>query len=571
MGGGTTARVLALLIALTGGGAPAVGSSPAPVVECSKRLERSATRAARARLRVLGRCMAEATACPGALDAVPGAAPDACAALAGGRCRARLAGLERFALRSGRAAAACLATIDADALLDGDLGYSGLAPFCPTVRLRADVPDDALACQAAAVACTAATAIGILAPRVRDVLGRAGISFADTPGCLASTLCGNGTIDGDEECDDGSANSDTRPDGCRTTCMEAACGDGVVDDGEDCDDANQRDGDGCDGECFVEAGVCGNGILDEDEECDDGNHRARDGCDEECVVEDGVCGNGVVEDGEECDDGGATGAGRCDADCRLRDGICGDGVADADEECDEGVRNSDTLPDRCRTDCTEPFCGDDVVDPGHAEECEPAGTLLCTDECAWRLPLGAVGSGRDASLAACQHALLRNGIVAVTRTRAIVGRCVRGVADCTLGSGDATDACLARAARICLHAAARRQQAIAKLAAVTTRHCRAHSTAALLRPDSGLGFAAVAADCPFARAAPPAPSDLITCVFDRARCVGERLVALTVPLARELLDEVDVDPDVRFACVPEPDEAEGSSPSAAFVEMSAGG
>jgi hypothetical protein len=41
--------------------------------------------------------------------------------------------------------------------------------------------------------------------------------------------CGNGVVEGDEECDDGDANSDTEPDACRTDCSEHRCGDGVVD------------------------------------------------------------------------------------------------------------------------------------------------------------------------------------------------------------------------------------------------------------------------------------------------------------------------------------------------------
>jgi hypothetical protein len=47
--------------------------------------------------------------------------------------------------------------------------------------------------------------------------------------------CGNGTVDGQEACDNGAANSDRTPDACRLDCTKAKCGDGVVDSGEQCD------------------------------------------------------------------------------------------------------------------------------------------------------------------------------------------------------------------------------------------------------------------------------------------------------------------------------------------------
>jgi MYXO-CTERM domain-containing protein len=49
------------------------------------------------------------------------------------------------------------------------------------------------------------------------------------------SFCGNGRLDGGEECDNGATNSDTAPDACRATCVRAHCGDGVKDTGEACD------------------------------------------------------------------------------------------------------------------------------------------------------------------------------------------------------------------------------------------------------------------------------------------------------------------------------------------------
>lgn len=57
---------------------------------------------------------------------------------------------------------------------------------------------------------------------------------------------------------------------------------------------------------------------------------------------------------------------------------CGDEVVDPGEACDDGdTRNSDDLPDACRSDCVEASCGDGVVDTG--EDCDQ--TDDCTADC----------------------------------------------------------------------------------------------------------------------------------------------------------------------------------------------
>lgn len=68
-------------------------------------------------------------------------------------------------------------------------------------------------------------------------------------------VCGNGTVEGDEECDEGLANSDELPDACRTDCTNPGCGDGVTDSGEDCDDANENEYDGCTTSCEADAAL----------------------------------------------------------------------------------------------------------------------------------------------------------------------------------------------------------------------------------------------------------------------------------------------------------------------------
>ena len=106
-----------------------------------------------------------------------------------------------------------------------------------------------------------------------------------TSGMTTSTtgtapVCGDGTPDPGEQCDDGNT---TSGDGCASDCTDepAACGDGTVDPGEGCDDGNTTSGDGCSALCAEEA-LCGNTQLDPGEECDDGNMTPGDGCENDC-------------------------------------------------------------------------------------------------------------------------------------------------------------------------------------------------------------------------------------------------------------------------------------------------
>ncbi|HEY0255430.1 MAG TPA: Ig-like domain-containing protein, partial [Kofleriaceae bacterium] len=54
--------------------------------------------------------------------------------------------------------------------------------------------------------------------------------------------CGDGIVQGAEQCDDGNKNN---ADACLNNCMTATCGDGVVGPGEECDDGNQSNSDAC--------------------------------------------------------------------------------------------------------------------------------------------------------------------------------------------------------------------------------------------------------------------------------------------------------------------------------------
>jgi cysteine-rich repeat protein len=71
-------------------------------------------------------------------------------------------------------------------------------------------------------------------------------------------------------------------DGCSTwpanqSCTVPVCGNGTIESGEECDDSNTSPGDGCSATCQTELG-CGNGVLDAGEECDDNNINSGDCC-----------------------------------------------------------------------------------------------------------------------------------------------------------------------------------------------------------------------------------------------------------------------------------------------------
>lgn len=66
---------------------------------------------------------------------------------------------------------------------------------------------------------------------------------------LPDPVCGNGTTEANEQCDDGNTVSG---DGCSSVCTIEVCGNGVTDSGEQCDDGNTASGDGCSNVCVIE-------------------------------------------------------------------------------------------------------------------------------------------------------------------------------------------------------------------------------------------------------------------------------------------------------------------------------
>ena len=252
---------------------------------------------------------------------------------------------------------------------------------------------------------------GKLSPRVSLILGGLigiGVFFVSLSSVLAATddvnisatvpaICGNSTVEGSEECDDGNT---TSGDGCSATCVveedegggtsppppppAAQCGNGVVETGEQCDDGNQVSGDGCSGACQLESqppAICGNGTVEGSEQCDDGNQVSGDGCSSSCTIETGpVCGNSVLESGEQCDDGNLASGDGCSSACQIElpPAVCGNGQVEGAEQCDDGNQVSG---DGCSASCVieaGPACGNGQVEG--SEQCDD-GNLQNGDGC----------------------------------------------------------------------------------------------------------------------------------------------------------------------------------------------
>jgi uncharacterized delta-60 repeat protein len=185
--------------------------------------------------------------------------------------------------------------------------------------------------------------------------------LADPP-----AVCGNGTVEHPETCDDGNTSAgDCCSGACELEPAGAPCADdgsvctidactgagacahaagnagtpcrpaaGSCDAAETCDgvapacpaDAHVPDGTACTGDPCAhptcQAGtctpgpttpVCGDGVVCGAEQCDDGNGASGDGCDAGCIPT--ACGNGVLTVGEQCDDANLVAGDGCAAGC----------------------------------------------------------------------------------------------------------------------------------------------------------------------------------------------------------------------------------------------------------------
>jgi cysteine-rich repeat protein len=112
-----------------------------------------------------------------------------------------------------------------------------------------------------------------------------------TCGQDSCTFCGDGIVNGGEQCDDGNSNDN---DNCRNTCVPPICGDGIINNSgcnETCDTnafpagAPASHGPCRPGPCGQPAACtfCGDGIVNNGEQCDDGNAVDTDLCQNNCT------------------------------------------------------------------------------------------------------------------------------------------------------------------------------------------------------------------------------------------------------------------------------------------------
>jgi cysteine-rich repeat protein len=264
-----------------------------------------------------------------------------------------------------------------------------------------------------------------------------------TDGCTAScavAACGDGLVQaGVDGCDDGNVLTEECNYGaasctiCNATCVSAAgetdlCGDGTLDAAEFCDDGNTDNDDSCSNSCLcgagyhVESGVCTSNARS----CVAANATAAfeswtggaygactaTACDATYHVEAGACASDTLS----CSVANATTATQswtgsdytacaatgCDAGYSLLAGACvaagcGNSAVEAGEACDDG--NLDAT-DACTTVCTIATCGDSLEQAG-VEGCDDGNTV--TEECAYGAASCAVCSGSCTIAAGVTH------------------------------------------------------------------------------------------------------------------------------------------------------------------------
>lgn len=190
---------------------------------------------------------------------------------------------------------------------------------------------------------------------------------------LPPAACGDGVVEGSEECDQGAKNGGPE---CAADCTLHVCGDRILAPNvEECDDGplNGKLGAACTANCT--SNVCGDGHVGPGEACDAPEDPS---CTADCAFVD--CGDGVMTGSEECDDGNLDNSDACTNRCTLA--RCGDGVLQAAEQCDDGnIDPGDACTDACMTArcgdgqlwIGEEECDDGNIKPG--DQCSPACTL----------------------------------------------------------------------------------------------------------------------------------------------------------------------------------------------------
>lgn len=211
--------------------------------------------------------------------------------------------------------------------------------------------------------------------------GVAGMAGAAGAGGGAGQTCGNGKLEGTEECDDGNL---TGADGCENTCDRSCEADKDCDDGDPCTGVETCDAShACaKGTPQAEGSSCGSSLV-----CVNGN----------CVSP--QCGDGQKQTGEECDDGNAVNGDGCDfcklsclssdpaRDCTKTGDACqgSDKCDDTQHTCTAGTKLAENAScgagsGTCKGGfCTLTTCGNAQLDTG--EECDPPASGSCSAQC----------------------------------------------------------------------------------------------------------------------------------------------------------------------------------------------
>jgi len=187
---------------------------------------------------------------------------------------------------------------------------------------------------------------------------------------------------------------------CTAECTAPVlCGDGRVQGEEECD----HEGAGCIQCMLVRPDLCGNGVIDSaaGEKCDDRNRARHDGCSATCQFEDSMCpgdcflpfectGYGT-QTGEVCDpaDKSACPGGACTmrADCakRCTFGLCGNGDVDPGEQCDDGRQCTHDRSIACstQTECATGSCegADPATSTSGSCNGDPARACMTNADC----------------------------------------------------------------------------------------------------------------------------------------------------------------------------------------------